>query len=132
MKYLYDFKTFERNTSHDDYKEGDMVLIRFEITDNEPIVTPVKIVKRHTKNSFTVTHNVEESQLKNFPDKTIKYSEIVAPYRMLSDPMDSDYVAMNPRINPDVSGMVPGGHGNPVNDITRLPANQNPSNDIAI
>jgi hypothetical protein len=133
MKYIKTYKMFEGINGRSDYKEGDIVLIRYEITKDDPILTPVKIVKIFTKNSYLVSHkNVDGSNLKNFPDLTIKFSQIISPYKTLDEPMTDLYVTQNPRINPDVSGMIPGGNSRPTNDITQLSANQSPSNDIAI
>jgi hypothetical protein len=132
MIYIQDYKTFEDN-SHSDYTEGEIVLIRYEITDGNPIVTPVKIVKKFSKNTFLVSHNIEESNMRNFPNLSIKYSDIIAPYQQLDSPMDNSNITTNPRINPNVSGMVAGGNGiAPVSDITLPPANQHPSNDISL
>jgi hypothetical protein len=132
MRYLQNYKTFEGNNSHSDYNEQEIVLIRYEITKGDPIVTPVKIVKKFSNNSFLVSHNIEESDMRNFPNVAVKYSDIISPFKQLDSPMDSNYVATNPRINPNVSGQMAGGNGAPVSDITLPPANQHPSNDISI
>jgi hypothetical protein len=131
MRYLQDFNTFEGN-NHSAYIEQEIVLIRFEVTEGNPIVTPVKIIKKYTDNAYLVSHNIEDSNLRNFPDLKIKGSDIISPYQQLDSPIDSNWVATNPRINPNVSGQIPGGNGQPVSDITLPPANQHPSNDISI
>jgi hypothetical protein len=129
MRYIQDFITFESNSS---YIEQEIILIRFEVTEDNAIITPVKIVKKYSNNAYLVSHNIEDSNIRNFPDVKIKGSDIISPYQQLDSPMDSNWVATNPRINPNVSGMIAGGNGQPVSDITLPPANQHPSNDISI
>ena len=132
MKYIQDYKTFEGVGGTNDYVVGDIVVIMYENTNGDPILTPVKIVVRHSANSFTVSHKTDDSNLKNFPDLTIRYSQIISLYKDLNKPSNNNQTTQNPRINPNVSNFVPGANGQPVNDITQLAANQNPSNDIAI
>ena len=132
MKYIQDYRTFEGINGRNDYVEGDVVVIRYEITDGDPVLTPVKIIKRFTPNKFLVSHNVEDSNFKNFPNLTIKHSMIISLFKELDKPNDSLSVTQNPKYAPNVSSMIPGGNGHAVNDIGQLPANQSPSNDIAI
>lgn len=132
MRYIDDFKTFEGINGSNDYTVGDVVLVRFEITNGDAVLTPVKIIKRFTPNSFIVTHKTEGSQLVNFPDFKIKHRNIISLYRALDQPMDSDHMTQNPKFNVDGSSSVPGANGKPTNDITKLPANQSLSNDISI
>lgn len=135
MKFIKTFENFKLNEGikgQSDYKEGDIVLIRYEITKGDPIITPVKIVKIFTKNAYLVSHKIEESQLKNFPDLKIRYSQIIAPFKTADDSGTVINPTENPRLNPNVGGLTPGATGHPTNDITQLPANQNPSNDLAL
>jgi hypothetical protein len=131
MRHIQDFRTFEDN-NHSDYIEQEIVLIRFEVTEDNPIITPVKIIKKYSNNAYLVSHNIEDSNIRNFPDLKIKGSDIISPYQQMDSPMDSTWVTTNPRINPNVSGQIAGGNGAPVSDITLPPANQRPSNDISI
>ena len=132
MKYIKTYELFEGINGQNDYTEGDIVVIRFEVTKGDPILTPVKIIKRFTRNKFLVSHKVEDSQLKNFPDIVIKHSMIISRYKDLDTPYNDTHITQNPRISPDTSGMIPGSSTQPNSDRTQLPANQNPSNDIAI
>lgn len=65
MNYLIEFKSY--------YKEGDLVLIEYWYNS---MVTVVKILERN-KNSFKVTHNIEQSEIFNAPDEIIKSSDII-------------------------------------------------------
>ena len=65
MNYLIEFKSY--------YKEGDSVLIEYWYNS---MVTVVKILERN-KNSFKVTHNIEQSEIFNAPDEIIKSSDII-------------------------------------------------------
>lgn len=69
MNYLIEFKSY--------YKEGDLVLIEYWYND---MITVVKILERN-KNSFKVTHNINQSQIFNAPDEVIKSSDIIDIYR---------------------------------------------------
>ena len=133
MKYLNDFKTFEGINGVNDYTEGDIVVIRYEITKGDPILTPVKIVTRYSPNSFLVSHKTDDSNIKNFPDLKIKLSQIVSRYKGIDDPANNTSLTQNPTIAPNLGGSVPGANGNqPTSDITQLPANQSMSNDISV
>jgi hypothetical protein len=52
---------------------GDKVLIEFWYKD---IITPVKILEKKGK-KYLVSHNIEESKLKNAPDEWIKSIDII-------------------------------------------------------
>ena len=118
MKHLKDFKTFEGVNNQNDYKEGDVVLIRYQIAGADAIITPVKIIKCHTKNKFTISHKTDDSFLKNFPNITISAKDIISYYKAIDEPVNTIYSTQNPRINPKISGMIPGGSaGHPTNDI---------------
>jgi len=69
MKFLIEFKSF--------YKEGDKVLIEYWYNDMIVCVMIKEIVGR----KITVTHNIEESNIKNAPDEIIKMSDIIDKYR---------------------------------------------------
>jgi hypothetical protein len=69
MKYIVEYKSF--------YKEGDIVLIEYWYNDIE---TPVKILENRGKN-LLVTHNIEQSKIKNAPDEIIPKKDIIAPWR---------------------------------------------------
>ena len=69
MKYILEFKSF--------YNEGDIVLIEYWYNDME---TPVKILEK-VGNKYLVSHNVEQSKIKNAPDEMISKKDIIAPWR---------------------------------------------------
>jgi hypothetical protein len=69
MKYILEFKSF--------YNEGDIVLIEYWYNDME---TPVKILEK-VGNKYLVSHNVEQSKIKNAPDEMILKKDIIAPWR---------------------------------------------------
>ena len=70
MKYILEFKSF--------YKEDDIVLIEYWYNDME---TPVKILQK-LGNKYLVTHNIEQSKIKNAPDEWIKKKDIISPWRI--------------------------------------------------
>ena len=89
-----------------DYAVGDIVMIRYYLTGD---LCPVKIITKKLKNYFIVSHKVQDSHLYNAPDHGVKLSEIIGRYKGVGDPINStDRTTENPRINPNVSGMVPG------------------------
>lgn len=65
MKYLCEFKNY--------YKTGDKVLIEYWYND---MITPVIIVDK-IKNKYKISHNIEESKIKNAPDEFIKSGDII-------------------------------------------------------
>jgi hypothetical protein len=70
MKFLIEFNSF--------YKEGDIVLIDYWYND---MLTPVYIIEKISKSKFKVSHNIEQSRIKNAPDEIIKSSDIIDKYR---------------------------------------------------
>lgn len=70
MKFILEYKAF--------YKEGDVVLIEYWYND---IVTPVKVLEKLSKQSYKVSHNIEESKIFNAPDEIIKTSDIIDIYK---------------------------------------------------
>lgn len=70
MKFILEFKAF--------YKEGDIILIEYWYND---IITPVKILEKLSKQSFKVTHKIDESKIFNAPDEVIKTSDIIDIYK---------------------------------------------------
>jgi hypothetical protein len=70
MKFLLEFKEF--------YKVGDTVLIEYWYND---MITPVRIVEQISKQKFKVSHNIEQSKIKNAPDEIIKKSDIIDSYK---------------------------------------------------
>ncbi len=69
MKYILEFKSF--------YNEGDIVLIEYWYKDIE---TPVKILEKRGK-TYLITHDIEQSKIKNAPDEIISKKDIIAPWR---------------------------------------------------
>lgn len=70
MKYILEFKSF--------YKEGDVILIEYWYNDME---TPVKIIEK-VGNKYLVSHNVEQSKIKNAPDELISKKDIISHWRI--------------------------------------------------
>jgi hypothetical protein len=70
MKYILEFKSF--------YNEGDIVLIEYWYNDME---TPVKILEK-VGNKYLVSHNVEQSKIKNAPDELISKKDIISHWRI--------------------------------------------------
>lgn len=88
------------------YNEGDIVLIVYWLTGD---LTPVKILSKKTKNSFIVSHKIEDSHLYNAPDHQVKGTDIVGLYKAVSEPVDNtQQYTQNPAIRPDTSGIIPG------------------------
>ena len=101
MKHIVEFKIFE---SYSDYNIGDVVLIRYKITGD---ITPVKIIKKYSKNSFLVSHKNEESMFTGAKDETINISQIIGPYKQLDNMGDTTMRATkNPAINPRVDDRI--------------------------
>jgi len=81
-------KKLEDDISHNHevgnvYTTGDVVMIRYWQTGD---MTPVKIIKVNSKNSYTVDFNIEGSLFRNAPEATIKSTDIVAMYRSNNSP----------------------------------------------
>lgn len=70
MKFILEYKQF--------YKEGDIVILEYWYND---VITPVKILEKLSKQSFRVTHNIDESKIFNAPDEIIKTSDIMDIYK---------------------------------------------------
>ena len=92
--------------NYTDYKESDIVLIRYWLTGD---ITPVKIIEQKTKNYYIVSHKIEYSQLFNAPNHGIKKSEIMGLYQSDEPLVSSQRRAENPRTNPNIGGFIPGG-----------------------
>ena len=96
----------EKRKTENDYAVGDIVMIRYYLTGD---LCPVKIIEKKTKNYFIVSHKVKDSFIYNAPDHGVKESEIIGRYKGVGDPINTTgRYAENPRIQPDVSGMVAG------------------------
>jgi len=81
MKFILEFKSFKP-----DYKVGDQVLIEYWYLDEENCpsklynnlkTTPVKIIEQVSKYKFKVSHNIENSKIKNAPDEIINKNDII-------------------------------------------------------
>lgn len=70
MKFILEYKQF--------YKENDIVLIEYFYND---MITPVKIIEKVSKQSFRVSHNIDESEIFNAPDEIIKTSDIIDVFK---------------------------------------------------
>jgi hypothetical protein len=84
-------KSFESYTSineakKDSYEVGDIVYIEYWYVDDENShpelhkkfpYTPVEITEKKTNKSFKVSHNVENSKIKNAPDEVIQRKDIL-------------------------------------------------------
>jgi hypothetical protein len=101
MKHLVQFKIFE---SYSDYNQGDIVLIRYKITGE---ITPVKIIKKYSKNSYLISYNTEDSLYHNAKDEAVNISQIIGPYQQLDISGDNTRrVTQNPAINPKVDNII--------------------------
>jgi len=65
MKFILEFKNY--------YKIDDIVLIEYWYND---MITPVRIIDKKG-NKFKISHNIQESKIKNAPDEFIKQSDII-------------------------------------------------------
>jgi len=69
MEHIFEWNKF--------YNEGDVVLIQYWYDD---MITPVKLMEMVGK-KYKVSHNCEDSKIKNAPDEIIKSSDIIDNYR---------------------------------------------------
>ena len=69
MKFILEYKSF--------YKPGDIILIEYWYNH---MVTKVKILEKKG-NKFLVSHNIDDSKIKNAPDELIKSSNIISIFR---------------------------------------------------
>ena len=69
MKFILEYKTF--------HKENDLVLIHYWYNG---MVTPVSIIEKRG-NKCLVSHDVEQSKIRNAPNETVKTSDIISTYR---------------------------------------------------
>jgi hypothetical protein len=85
MKFILEFKSYKPS-----YKVGDIVLIEYWYLDEEDCpnglfkkfpYTPVKIMEKISNKSFKVTHNIENSKIRNAPDEIIKNIDIIDKVR---------------------------------------------------
>lgn len=105
----------EKRKNENDYAVGDIVMIRYYLTGD---LCPVEIIEKVTKNYFIVSHKVQDSFLYNAPNHGVKIGEILGRYKGVGDPINTtDRTVNNPRLQPDVSGMVAGWDSRPSNDI---------------
>jgi hypothetical protein len=65
------------------YAVGDVVMIRYWQTGD---LTPVKIIKIKSKNSYVVDFSIEGSLFRNAPETSIKSTDIVGMYRSNDSP----------------------------------------------
>jgi hypothetical protein len=70
MKFLLEYKSF--------FNEGDLVIIEYWYND---MITVCKITEKISNKSFKITHDIEESRIRNAPDEIIKASDIIDIYR---------------------------------------------------
>lgn len=85
MKFILEFKSYKST-----YKVGDIVLIEYWYLDEDNCssqlfkkmpYTPVKITEKISNKSFKVSHNIENSKIKNAPDEIIKNIDIIDKVR---------------------------------------------------
>ena len=70
MKFILEYKSFG-------YKPDDTVLIEYWYNH---MITPVRIIEKKG-NKFLISHNTENSKIKNAPDELIKISKVISIYR---------------------------------------------------
>lgn len=66
MDYILEYKSF--------FKVGDKVLIEYWYNG---MITPVKIIKGITSRSYKISHDIDESKIKNAPEEIIKSTNII-------------------------------------------------------
>lgn len=71
MKYICEF------ASH--YNIGDIVLIEYWYND---IIVPV-IIKEKVGRKYKVSHNIEQSKIKNAPDEIVSSMDIIDKYKSM-------------------------------------------------
>jgi hypothetical protein len=85
MKFILEFKSYKST-----YNVGDIVLIEYWYLDEKDCpnelfrkmpYTPVKIIEKISNKSFKVSHNIENSKIKNAPDEIIKNNDIIDKVR---------------------------------------------------
>jgi len=69
MKFILEYKNF--------FQEGDVVQIEYWYNH---MVTPVKILEKVGR-KYLVSHNVDESKIKNAPDELIRKKYILSIFR---------------------------------------------------
>lgn len=69
MRHLLEYKSY--------FSEGDVVLIEYWYNN---MVTPVKIIEK-VKRKYKVSHNCEDSKIKNAPDELVNGRDIIDHYR---------------------------------------------------
>lgn len=69
MKFISEYKTF--------YKEGDLILTHYWYNGMITICS----IKEKKGNKYLISHNIEQSKIKNAPDELIKSSDIISKYR---------------------------------------------------
>jgi hypothetical protein len=60
------------------FKDGDVVVIEYWYNG---MLTPVKIVGAK-KGSFLVSHDVEQSKIRNAPDEWVRKSDVIDKYQL--------------------------------------------------
>ena len=71
MKFILEFKSY--------YQEGDIVYIHYWYN---YMITPVKIIKKVGRR-YNISHNIQESKIKNAPDEIIDKSKIISKKEIL-------------------------------------------------
>jgi hypothetical protein len=71
MNFLLEFRNF--------YKENDKVLIEYWYKD---IITPC-VIREKSGRKYLISHNIDESKIKNAPDEWISQNDIIDHYRSL-------------------------------------------------
>ena len=69
MRFILEYKSY--------FKEGDIVLIKYWYN---KMITPVKIINKNGY-SYEVSHDINESKIKNAPNEFIKRKHIISVYR---------------------------------------------------
>ena len=69
MMYLTEFKSF--------YKQGDVILIEYWYNH---MITPVVIIEKKG-NKFVVSHDTQNSKIKNAPNELISKSDIIDKFK---------------------------------------------------
>jgi hypothetical protein len=70
MKFILEYKSY--------YKENQIVLVEYWYNH---MITPV-IIEKISGKKATISHNIEQSKIKNAPKETIRLTDIIDNYRL--------------------------------------------------
>ena len=89
FNHLLSYQLFEKRF---DPVKDDYVTITYDLT-GDPV--PVRILKVYPNNTYDVSFDVEGSVAKGAPNRNIRNSDIVSPYKPIRSPVGSGFVSSN-------------------------------------